>query len=55
MTVYWIDYDKRAIMSETYDVANLMAFYEEMDKIHPEGWFDNKEDVESEMCAYLMT
>ena len=45
MTVFWVDVDKLELRQETYDVANLMAFHEEMDQNHQDGWFDNEEDA----------
>jgi len=49
MTIYWICYDTLSIKHETYCVGNLMAFYEEMDEVRPDGWWDNLEDAEEEL------
>jgi len=45
MTVYWVDVDKLEIKQESFDVGNLMAFSEEMDQTHQDGWFGNEEDA----------
>lgn len=54
MTVYWIDYDVCVLRQMSYDnISNLMSFYEEMDNIHQEGWYDNIEDAEEELQHIL--
>jgi hypothetical protein len=46
MTVYTIDADNDKVVSHTYiDVANLLAFYNEMDEVHREGWYTEEDDA----------
>ena len=48
MTIFWIEETSSGytIVSDTFCVQNLGAFYEEMDQLHPDGWFDTREEAE---------
>jgi len=52
MTIYWFDPETLNIKHETFNVANLMAFYVEMDEMHPDGWYESMEDCEAELEYY---
>jgi hypothetical protein len=47
MNIFWIE--EMQILQDTFVVGNLMQFYEEMDQLHPDGWFESYEDAEYEL------
>lgn len=53
MIVFYIDIDSMSIKSDNYTIGNLMAFYDEMDQLHPDGWFDNYEDAQDEFDYFI--
>jgi hypothetical protein len=49
MRVFWIK-DMR-IVSEYFEVGNLISFYEEMDDLHPNGWFETYQEAKDFMSC----
>ena len=49
ITVFWINYSKLKIESETIEKNNSQQLFDKMDNEHPDGWWETFDEAEEEL------